>query len=473
MRRIFLISAATLALYAAPAAFAQSIWSKPQATSESVMTLDPSRGVMTMAPLLERVSPAVVSIRTEPEENDEPERSREQEMFERFFGHSLPQQQRRGGSVGSGVIVDAAKGYILTNNHVVESSGTIIVTLTDKRELTAKMVGGDEATDVALLKVEPSNLTEIALAKDDSSKVGDYVIAIGNPFGLGHSVTSGIVSAIGRDLPRGSRYQDFIQTDASINPGNSGGALVNSKGELIGINTAILSRSGGNNGVGFAVPTKMARSVMNQLISYGEVKRGRIGVSIRSITPDIKEAFELTTLEGALINDVTGNSPAERAGLKAGDVIVEFNGDDIADASDISNAVGLVEPGSRASLTYLRDGKRRTTRIDVEAQEEERTILDEDAADDIPAMESFSGASITDIPDDVNPRGGDAGVYVESVRRGSRAQRSGLAKGDIIRKVGRTQITDLSDFEDAIQDKDGPIALTIERDGANLFLAVR
>lgn len=471
MRKILFAGVAGIALIATPAAISQLPFSKPASGQTEVLTVDKSRGVLTMAPLLERISPAVVSIRTEGRVDDRPSSS-EEELLERFFGRQMPRQRRSGG-VGSGVIVDADAGYILTNNHVVENAEEIMVTLKDRRQIEAELVGGDEKTDIAVLKIDAKNLRDVRLAQNDSVKVGDYVIAIGNPFGLGNTVTSGIVSALGRELQRGDRYQDFIQTDASINPGNSGGALVNSKGELIGINSAIISRSGGNNGIGFAVPTKIASSVMDQLIQNGEVKRGRIGVSIRDITPDVLAAFDLPTMEGALVNDVTEGSPADKAGLESMDIIVEFNGDDIKDASDIRNAVGLVVPGTRADLTYLRDGKRRTTKILVKEYNEDREVLDEDAEDDIPAMESFSGASITDIPEDVELRGGNAGAYVASVRSGSKAQRAGLVKGDVIRKVGRTSIDNLDDFEDAISSKDGPIALTVERDGSKLLLAVR
>lgn len=474
MRKLLLTGTAALAVIITPAALSQTSFFKPAPTESAALSID-SRGVLTMAPLLERVSPAVVSIRTEgkaPEDN--PEMDERQEMMERFFGRRFERpQQRRGGGVGSGVIVDAGEGYILTNHHVVDDAGDIIVVLKDRREFTAELVGGDEKTDIAVLKIDAKNLRDVEFASNDSAKVGDYVIAIGNPFGLGHTVTSGIVSALGRQISGGDRYQDFIQTDASINPGNSGGALVNSKGELIGINSAIISRSGGNNGIGFAVPTKMARSVMTQLISYGEVRRGRIGVSIRNIDPAFQEAYGLSTLDGAFINNVTKGSPADKAGLKAEDIIIAFNGEAIKDASDISNAVGLVEPGTRTDITYLRDNKRRTTKIAVEAFEDEREVLDEKVADDIPAMESFSGASITNIPKDMNLRGGNDGAYVASVQRGSKAARAGLAKGDIIRRVGRTEIANLRDFEDEIKDKSGPIALTVERDGTNLFLAVR
>lgn len=474
MRKILLTGTVALAVIITPAALSQTSFFKPAPTESAALSID-NRGILTMAPLLERVSPAVVSIRTEgkaPEESDETDER--QQMLERFFGRRFEMpQRRRGGGVGSGVIVDAGDGYILTNHHVVDDAGDIIVVLKDRREFTAELVGGDEKTDIAVLKIDAENLRDVEFASNDSTKVGDYVIAIGNPFGLGHTVTSGIVSALGRQISGGDRYQDFIQTDASINPGNSGGALVNSKGELIGINSAIISRSGGNNGIGFAVPTKMARSVMTQLISYGEVRRGRIGVSIRNIDPAFQEAYGLSTLDGAFINNVTKGSPADKAGLKAEDIIIAFNGESIKDASDISNAVGLVEPGTRTDITYLRDNKRRTTKIAVEAFEDEREVLDEKASDDIPAMESFSGASITNIPEDMTLRGGNDGAYVASVQRGSKAARAGLAKGDIIRRVGRTEIANLRDFEDEIKDKSGPIALTVERDGTNLFLAVR
>lgn len=471
MRKILLVGVAGFALLAAPTALSQLPFSKPSMGQTEVLTIDKSRGVLTMAPLLERVTPAVVSIRTRGT-SERQSLPPEMERFERFFGRQMPQQRRSGGE-GSGVIVDAGNGYILTNNHVVENADEILVTLTDRREIEAELVGGDDKTDIAVLKIRAKDLRAVKLAADDNVKVGDYVIAIGNPFGLEHTVTSGIVSALGRDLRQGDRYQDYIQTDASINPGNSGGALVNSRGELIGINSAIISRSGGNNGIGFAVPTKMARGVMNQLVEYGEVKRGRIGVSIRNITPDVMAAFDLPTMDGALVNDVTEDSPADKAGLQSGDIIIGFNGDDIKDASDIRNSVGLVMPGQETDLTYIRDGKRRTTRIEVAVIDEERDVLDESAADDIPAMESFSGASITDIPEDMELRGGSEGALVASVRAGSKAARAGLAKGDVIRRVGGRAIADLSDFEDAISDKTGPIALTIERNGNKLLLAVR
>ncbi len=474
MRKSLILGTALVALSLAPLASSQSPFSR--GAESSAMTID-SRGVLTMAPLLESVTPAVVSIDvsgTRKASATPPGFEGNEELFERFFGGRMPRQQereRRG--IGSGVIVDAAKGLIITNHHVVEDADEITVTLEDKRELKAELVGSDPKTDIAVIKIPARGLRALKFARSSDVKVGDYVIAVGNPFGLSHSVTSGIISALGRDRGAGQNYQDFIQTDASINPGNSGGALVNSKGELIGINAAIVSRSGGNNGIGFAVPTRIVRGVMRQLVSYGEVRRGRIGVLIGDITPTLKEALDLPTLDGALVSDVVDDSPAAKAGLKKGDVIVAFNGEDIADASDIRNSVGLVEPGERADITYLRDGKRRTTRIEVEEFEEEREVLDESAADDIPALESFSGASITDIPDDMELRGGTNGVLVASVERGSKAARAGLRKGDIIREVNRKEVSNLDDFEAAIDGKDGPFALSVERDGRNAFIAVK
>ena len=490
MKKYLVLSAATLGLLSASVSLStpansQSVFSPRGSMESQAMTVD-SRGVLTMAPLLERVTPAVVSIETSGKRSTTTSRSNNrsstqptpEELLERFFGPGMrgqrsPNSGQSRASIGSGVIVDARQGYIITNHHVVDNAGEIYVKLEDRRELEAELVGSDPKTDIAVLKVKASGLVDLDFADSRDVKVGDYTVAIGNPFGLGHTVTQGIVSAKGREFRGGSNYEDFIQTDASINPGNSGGALVNSKGELIGINTAIMSRSGGNNGIGFAVPARMTKSVMEQIIESGEVKRGRIGVAIQNITPDLRDAMDLSTSTGALVSSVSEDSPAEKAGLKEGDIIVGFNGDDILDASDIRNSVGYVRPGQRADITYLRDGRRRTTKIDVEAFKESREVLSAEASDDIPALESFSGATLTDIPDGINPRGGDEGVYVASVERGSKAYRAGLRKGDIIREVDRQDISDISDFEEALESKDGPLALTVEKDGNTTFLAVR
>ena len=478
MRKSLLIAASGLALIAAPLAISQGVYSNSPAIGQSgALTIDNTRGVLTMAPLLERVTPAVVSIDTEATSKSSSSSGLgdQEELLRRFFGDRLPSQpqnrQRRG--LGSGVIIDASEGLIVTNNHVVEDADRITITLEDKRELEGELIGTDPQTDIALVKIDAKNLSELNIARSENVKVGDYVIAVGNPFGLSSTVTTGIVSALGRDQGGNGTYQDYIQTDASINPGNSGGALVNSKGELIGINTAILSRSGGNNGIGFAVPTRIMNSVIEQLKDTGEVRRGRIGVGIQNITPDIREALELTTLNGALVSSVEDGTPAAKAGLKEGDVIIGFNGDDISDSSDIRNSVGLVTPGTRADLTYLRDGKRRTTRIEVAEIEDEKDVLNDEEADELPAMEAFSGASIGNIPDDVDLRGGDEGVYIMSVERNSKAFRAGLRRGDVIRSVNRRDVKNLKDFEGRIEGKDGPFALSVERQGSRIFLAVK
>lgn len=441
--------------------------------SGSAMSLDSERGVLSMAPLLDRITPAVVSINVRSTAKAPKLSNRNEELLERFFGGRMPNEPREKRGLGSGVIVNAADGLIITNAHVIEDADEIIVTLKDKRQLEAEIVGTDKKTDIALIKVSAKKLAELQIAKASEVRVGDYVIAVGNPFGLSHSVTSGIVSALGRDNGSGDGYQDFIQTDASINPGNSGGALVNSKGELIGINSAIISRSGGNQGIGFAVPTNIVQAVMRQLISYGEVRRGRIGVLIGDITPTLKEALDLTTLDGALVSQVVEDSPAEKAGLKRDDVIISFNGGAIKDASDIRNAVGLVEPGERYTITYLREGRKIKRRIEVEAIDENDEQSDSLAMNNGPETKTFSGATLTNIPVDLNLRGGSEGVYVSAVEIGSKAQRAGLVKGDVIRSVNRRDVQNLENFNKLTKGEDGPFALSVERNGSTFYVAIK
>ena len=485
MKKALILSVAALGLVGAPVAVPQILVDTPDQSApafqpvqlfgnnNSSMTFDSRRGVVTMAPLLAKVTPAVVSISTVTESPGNQMNNQQRELFERFFGQTPRNRGPRAG-LGSGVIVDAREGLILTNNHVIDGADEIEVRLEDRREFMAEVVGKDPQTDLALLKIDARNLNALDIAETDNVMVGDYVIAVGNPFGLSSTVTSGIVSALGRNN-RASQdnYSDFIQTDAAINPGNSGGALVNSKGELIGINTAIMSRSGSSAGIGFAVPTRIIRSVMGQINEFGEVRRGRIGVLIGDITPELRQGLGLSSIRGALVSNVTEDSPAEKAGLESGDVIMAFNGEELEDSSDLRNAVGLLSPGAEADITYIRDGKRRTTRIMVEAVEEDRDVLDASVADDIPSMESFSGATITGIPDDLDLRGGDEGVYISNVRRASRAARAGLEQGDIIRRINRTQVTDLSAFQRFIEANDGPYALVVERNGRTVYLGVR
>ena len=316
----------------------------------------------TLAPMLERVTPAVVQIATEARVPVATNPLLEDPFFRRFFG--APEQQpreRRAQGLGSGVIIDPKQGYILTNNHVVAQADQITVSLKDGRHFTAKLVGADPDADIAVLKVEAPNLATIPIGDSEGLRVGDFVVAIGNPFGLTQTVTSGIVSALGRSGLGIESYEDFIQTDASINPGNSGGALVNLRGELVGINTAILGPSGGNIGIGFAIPINMAREIMAQIVEYGEVRRGRLGVTVQDLTPDLAQAFDISAGQrGAVIAQVEPGSPADKAGLKAGDVVTSVNGKPVKSSADMRNAVGLQRIGAKVEFEVVRGGKTRT-----------------------------------------------------------------------------------------------------------------
>jgi serine protease DegQ len=328
--------------------------------------LDDNRGVLTLAPMLEQVTPAVVNIAVVTRVAAEDNPLLKDPFFRKFFG--LPEgspapQERRALAAGSGVIIDAVKGLIVTNHHVVKNAEIVAVTLKDGRQLKARLVGSDPATEVALIRIEADGLAAIPLADSDSLRVGDVVLAIGNPFGVGQTVTSGIISALGRSGLTADNYEDFIQTDAPINPGNSGGALVNSKGELAGINTAIIAPSGGNVGIGFAIPSNMVRVVVEQIERFGKVRRGRIGVSVQSVTPDIAAAAGLRQATGAIVESVARNSPAERAGLKQGDVILAIDDRSVTSAADVRNRIGLRESGSPVTLTYLRNGRQESVKL--------------------------------------------------------------------------------------------------------------
>src|SRR3981081_3700539 len=347
MRRQLLL-ALVVALAAAPLPAAM-----PPAVGETPLP--------TLAPMIKRVSPAVVTtaprapIRERGPQNpllDDP-------FFRRFFDvpPDTGPRERPFQSAGSGVIVDAKSGYIVTNAHVVENANEITGALQDGRDVKADVVGSDAPSDVAVLKVKPDGLSQVALGDSAKAEVGDFVVAIGNPFGLQHTVTSGIISGLSRSGINPDGYEDFIQTDASINPGNSGGALVNLRGELIGINSAILSRSGGNIGIGFAIPVNMAKGVMDQLIKYGQVKRGVLGVNIYNVTPDIAKEFGLTESSGALVAGVAQGSAAERAGVKTGDIITSINSITMKDAAELRNTIGMLLVGDKVELGLLRDGK--------------------------------------------------------------------------------------------------------------------
>lgn len=330
-----------------------------------VPVLDEQRGVMTMAPVLEAVTPAVVSVSVLARAPGEDNPLLRDPFFRKFFEQPGRTPERQTIAAGSGVIIDDHKGYVVTNSHMVRNALQVVVTNKDGRRHEAKIVGSDPGTDIALLKIDARDLTMVRLGDSDVLKVGDLVLAIGNPFGLGQTVTQGIISALGRSGLSEEAYEDFIQTDAPINPGNSGGALINTKGELIGINTAIIAPGGGNIGIGFAVPVNMVKVVVGQIEKYGEVRRGRLGITIASITPDVAASLGLPSTQGALITAVERGSAAEVAGLKTNDAIIEIDGRSVRGAGELRNRIGLRERGAKVELTYVRDGKRRKVEVTI------------------------------------------------------------------------------------------------------------
>jgi serine protease DegQ len=420
----------------------------------------------TLAPLLKEVTPAVVNISVVAQARVAPNPLLDDPFFRRFFElpdqpQSVPQQ-----SAGSGVIVDAANGYVLTNHHVVDGADEITVTLADRRQFEAELIGSDEGTDIALLKIEANGLTDIEIGDSESLEVGDFVVAIGNPFGLGQTVTSGIVSALGRSGLNIEGYEDFIQTDASINPGNSGGALIDLDGDLVGINTAIITPGGGNVGIGFAVPTTMATEVMEQLLEYGEVRRGRLGIIIQDVTPNLAEALDLDVERGAVVTQVEPGSAAERAGIQAGDVIVEFNGEAVDGSADLRNKVGLVRLGETVEITLIRDGDYE----EVAAAIGRASGL---ASAEGETIDELQGAEFRNL-DSSHPQYGEVeGVLVVRVDQGSPAARNGLRQGDIVMAVNRVEVTSVDELSDAIREADAAIALNILRDNTRLFIVIQ
>jgi|HigsolmetaAR204D_1030405.scaffolds.fasta_scaffold01703_5 Do/DeqQ family serine protease len=422
--------------------------------------------VPSLAPIVKKAAPAVVNIATRGTVREQRPRNPllEDPFFRRFFdAPEMAPRERQFQSAGSGVIVDAKNGYIITNAHVIENADEITVTLLDDRQFKAKIVGRDKPSDIAVLQVEAKNLVEMPLADSSKAEVGDFVLAIGNPFALSHTVTSGIISALGRTdrfLNNPDSYQDFIQTDAPINPGNSGGALVNLSGELVGINTAIFSGTGGNIGIGFAIPSNMVKAVMEHLIKYGEVKRGVLGVHLANqFTPEIAESLGLDSARGALVSEVIEGSPAEKAGIKAGDVITSVNGRAIANASELRNAIGLMRIGEKVELGLIRDGKPR--RITAVIGELDST--DGDGAASI--HPAFEGATFRNTEN-------NNGVLVENVAPGSRAAASGLRPNDIIVAIGRVRVQNLQQLRAATKDANA-FALTLRRGNATLVMTVR
>ena len=419
-----------------------------------------------LAPLIKNAAPAVVNIGTRGSIEVQQHPFMNDPFFRRFFDMPDSPQRRQTQSAGSGVIVDARRGLILTNHHVIDSADEITVTLQDERTYEATVVGSDPGSDVAVIKIEADDLTEIPLANSEAAEVGDFVVAIGNPFGLGHSVTSGIISGLGRSGINPDGYEDFIQTDASINPGNSGGALINLKGELVGINTAILSRSGGNIGIGFAIPSNMANTIMEQIVEFGEVRRGLLGVNIYTVTPDIAEAYGVDETQGALVSQILNGSAAEEAGLEVGDIIVEVNGEAVDSAGELRNAIGLQRAGDEVRLTVIREGKERKIKALLGGQTEDDQVA---AADLHPGLEGAEFEAVASGDPDSH---GVDGVRVTAVAEQSPAARQGLRAGDVIVAVNRERVRSIAEFREAAEGS-GSLLLNIRRGNSALLLPIR
>jgi serine protease Do/serine protease DegQ len=412
-----------------------------------------------LAPLVRQVAPAVVNIRVSQTLNQRSPYG--DEMFRRFFGlPDVPGGSQEIASAGSGVIVDARNGYILTNHHVVENAVKIQISLLNEQTLDAEVVGSDAATDIAVIKVDPKGLVDLPIGNSNEVEVGDFVIAIGNPFGLGHTVTSGIVSALGRTGINRNGYEDFIQTDASINPGNSGGALVNMKGELIGINSAIISRTGGNVGIGFAVPSEIARSIMRQILDFGEVRRGLLGVSIQTIDTESAEALGAEVESGALVSAIEPGSAAEEAGLHVDDIITKVNNKKINNSRELANAIGLKGSGEKVDIEFVRGGKARS----VTATLGQQTVVQSDGTEIHPGLAGarFSATSMAST----------GGIDVTEVEPGSPAAQRGLRAGDVITAVNRQPVQNLQQLR-AIAESNQILFLLVRRGDRALMLQIR
>jgi serine protease Do len=447
----------------------------------------PSR--ITMAPAAKAAMPAVVKISATKVVKTPTGFSGQQfDPFRQFFGggdderfggnpgfrQQVPQSHREGG-LGSGVVI-SSDGYILTNNHVVDGATDLVVTLPDRREFKAKVIGTDAKTDIAVVKIDASNLPVITVGNSAKMQIGDAVLAIGNPYGVGQTVTMGIVSATGRTGLGIEDYEDFIQTDASINPGNSGGALVNDRGELIGINTAILAPgSGGNQGIGFAVPVNLARNVMDQIVAHGSVERAYLGVTIQEVTPAIAKAIGLNGPEGALVSDVSPNSPAQRAGLQSGDVILSMNGTPVAESNQLRMNVSMMNPGQTVHLKVFRNGQ--TSEITaqvgelpgkkVERASRETGESGNQALEGV-AVENLDAQTARQVGVPANTRG----VVVTEVDPASPAATAGLKEGDVIQEVNHHAVTNSDDLASALHKSNGESLLLVNRGGNKLYMAV-
>ncbi len=437
---------------------AQAVRAQPQTDA---------RGLPTLAPLVNEVTPTVVNISVITRSPLETNPLFADPFFRRFF--NLPDQpQRQEQAAGSGVIVDAARGYVITNHHVIRNAEQVLVTLKDRRQLPAKLIGTDPGTDIAVLQIDARGLSAIRIGDSDTLQVGDYVIAIGNPFGIGQTVTSGIVSALGRSGLSPEGFEDFIQTDASINPGNSGGALINLRGELVGINTAIIGPAGGNVGIGFAVPSNMARAVLTQIARFGEVRRGRLGISMVDLTPDIAKKLGVGATEGVVITAVQAGSPAEKAGLRERDVVVAMGGRPVRAASELRARLGLTPVGEEVELRVLRGKGAHSIRTSIAPPQGPASASGR-------AVEQLPGMSVVEIergsPLYLQLKGG--GLVVSDVEQGSRAWVAGFRPADIIYAVNRRRVQTLAEFQKAAGGAKGGYSVSLLRGDFSVTIIVR
>ena len=421
-----------------------------------------------LAPMLEKVLPSVVSISVEGKQKSNAAQMDDDipEEFKFFFGPDMFDRDRAPRNfkgLGSGAIINAEKGYVLTNNHVIKDADKITVQLHDGREFKAKVIGADEMSDVALIQVEkPKNLTALKLADSDKLRVGDFTVAIGNPFGLGQTVTSGIVSALGRSMGSDSgTYENYIQTDAAVNRGNSGGPLINLNGELIGINTAILSPSGGNAGIAFAIPSNMANNLVQQILEFGEVRRGMLGIKGGELNADLAQAFDIEAKKGAFISEVMPGSAADKAGLKAGDVITAINGQTISSFAEMRAKIATSGAGKEIDLTYLRDGKSNNAKVTLQSDDQTQTR----ANGLLPALD---GAELNNYDEK-----GMKGVAITKIKPNSLAEQRGLKSGDVIIGINRQKVENLGQLRKILESKPSAIALNIIRGDSNFYLLVQ